>query len=121
MNASPFAKTESEAEKRYEKYESLDPFPDIQPALLNSAEIYDYVAATGMIYPFYPNELESATYPFKLLGRCVYWTDDKKTTLEVSKGDAFHLEKDSIAFLTLEPMIRLPDYIARDPGIPRAR
>ena len=50
-----FATTDQEAVARFQKYRDLDPFPSVPPTLLNSAEIADYVAATGMIYPFnYP-------------------------------------------------------------------
>ena len=49
-----------DAEEKYKKYSSRDPFPDIAPALLNSADIYNYVRETGMIYPFYPEDLSGA-------------------------------------------------------------
>jgi hypothetical protein len=48
-----FATSEAEADQKYRQYKSKDPFPNIAPALLNSADIMDYVSATGMIYPFY--------------------------------------------------------------------
>jgi hypothetical protein len=53
---SQFAQTDEEAEVRYEKFKSLDPFPEIPPALLNSADIEDYVAKTGMLFPFDPSD-----------------------------------------------------------------
>ncbi len=34
------AKTDEEAKARYEEYKSKDPFPRIQPALLNSVDIF---------------------------------------------------------------------------------
>lgn len=105
--------TDTEANERYMRYRSMDPFPEIAPALLNSADIIDYVSATGMINPFYPLELKPASYGVALEGKCVYWNGSgEKIVKLISKGDAFILEKDSIAFLTLEPYIRLPDYIA---------
>ena len=48
-----YAATDDDAAARFQKYGGIDPFPDIPPALLNSADISDYVASTGMIYPFY--------------------------------------------------------------------
>ncbi len=110
-----FAQSDEEATSRFEKYQSIDPYPEIPPALLNWADIEDYVAATGMVWPFYPNLEKSkpASYEVNLLGKCVYWdeTGDKKIKI-LKRGDEFILKRNSIAFVTLEPMFRLPDYIA---------
>lgn len=110
----PFAQTEADAEDRFKIYRSLDPFfDDIEPALLNSAHIYDYVAATGMIWPFDPEKLKSASYEVRLLGECVYWDEEgQKVVQNIKEGDQFFLKPNSIAFVTLEPMFRIPDYIA---------
>jgi len=108
-----FAQTEEEAEARFEKYKSKDPFPSIKPSLLNSADIYDYVAKTGMIFPFYQDKLKSASYEVNLLGKVIYWDDKgERQDFELKEGDEFTLEKNSIAFVTPEPTFRLPDYIA---------
>jgi len=105
--------SDKEAAARYEEYKSTDPFPDIVPALLNSADIFDYVVTTGMIHPFYPERLKSASYPVKLQGKCVYWREDgTKEVKIIEEGKDFVLEKNSIAFVTLEPRFRIADYIA---------
>src|ERR1700687_3441329 len=41
-----------DAIKAFEQFSSTDPFPYIAPALLSSRDISDYVAATGILYPF---------------------------------------------------------------------
>ncbi|PHJ61574.1 hypothetical protein VF14_09150 [Nostoc linckia z18] len=110
---SPFAPSPDEAENRFKEYKSKDPFPDILPALLNSADIYDYVAVTGMIDPFDPDKLKSASYEVNLLGKCVYYDEQGKKQVEyIQKNKEFILKPNSIAFVTVEPMFRLPDYIA---------
>lgn len=117
-----FAQRDEEAEQKYKGYKSKDPFPGISPTLLNSADIMDYVAATGMIFPFYP-ELDSddrdvrhwktASYEIRLLGKCVYWNEKgEKKVEEIGEGQEFILRRNSIAFVTLEPRFRIPDYIA---------
>lgn len=117
-----FAQSDADAKQKYKTYKSKDPFPQIAPALLNSADIMDYVAATGMIYPFYP-ELDkddrdvkywkTASYEIRLLGKCVYWDEKgKKVVDEISEGNEFILRRNSIAFVTLEPRFQIPDYIA---------
>jgi hypothetical protein len=89
MNESPqedvgvgnlFARNDEEAKHRFCIYKSKDPFPEIPPALLNSADIFDYVAKTGMIYPFEPSKekLKSASYEIDLLGCIHFWDEDKK-------------------------------------------
>jgi deoxycytidine triphosphate deaminase len=94
-------------------YSSWDPFPEIAPALLNSADISDYVRVTGMIYPFYKEKLKSASYPVAILGKLIYWDDEEKECqMDLQKGDYFTLKSNSIAFVTLEPMFRIPNYIA---------
>ena len=103
------------AQARYEKYYSKDPFPDIQSALLNSADIYNYVAATGMIFPFYPEKLSGASYEVAIGEKVVWWDEQKQEVHEedLSKpGSFFKLEPNSIAFVMLEPTFRIPDYMA---------
>ncbi len=112
-------KTLQEAERRFAKFRSTDPFPDIAPALLNTADLIEYVTATGMVFPFYPQEayLKPASYALRLMGPYVYWDgrgdgrDDRRAGV-LGLNDVFTLESDSIAFVTLEPELRLPDYIA---------
>ena len=108
-----YAHNQSEATKRFIEKRSDDPFPKIQPSLLNSADIADYVRTTGMVYPFHPDKLKTASYEVRLLGK---WTFvDKKGEVqhgELREGDRFVLKRNSIAFMTAEPLFQLPDYIA---------
>lgn len=109
----PFFENDAEAETRFERHESSDPFPNVLPALLNSADIFDYVLATGMLAPFYPTRLKSASYEAALVGPLVYWdAKGEAQHLDLHRGDPFVLEKNSIAFVTVEPKFRIPDYIA---------
>jgi deoxycytidine triphosphate deaminase len=110
-----FAATDDEAAARYHRFGSVDPFPDIESALLNSADIADYVAATGMIFPFTYNadRLKAATYEVAALGPYTYW-DEQLDRVEDSLGDGdeFTLPPNTIAFVTLEPKFRVPTYLA---------
>jgi deoxycytidine triphosphate deaminase len=114
-----FAQSDVEAAERFERHKlgENDPFPTIWPALLNSADIADYVAATGMIFPFDPNpdsgKLKSASYEIDLLGQCFYWDEKgKSNSCDLKKGKKFILRKNSIAFVSPETNFRIPDYIA---------
>jgi deoxycytidine triphosphate deaminase len=111
-----FASFEEEAEARHQKYRTLDPFPSIVPALLNGAELADYVAATGLIYPFTYNRdvLKPASYEVPLGGDYVYWDNTQGSLVEgeLKDGDEFWLNPNSLVFLTLAPMFRVPQYLA---------
>lgn len=120
-----FAKTVEESKAKFSKYKNTDPFKDIAPALLNSADISDYVRVTGMIYPFRKGDLRPATYGIRLNGKAIRWcynlTTQKfekdvlvlgtpKSTNDISVKE-FKIERNTISFVTLEPYIQLPNYI----------
>jgi deoxycytidine triphosphate deaminase len=111
----PFADSDAEAEQRYLRYADVDPFPSIPPALLNSAEIADYVSATGMIFPFDQTheKLKLASYEVDLGGPYVYWDETgARISDEIGPGEPFELKSMSIAFVSLAPMFRVPNYLA---------
>ncbi len=116
-----FATSEDEAKEKYGKFENTDPFPEIPQALLNSADIHDYVRTTGMIYPFFPENLKPASYGIRLKGEYIFWLTPNerihgwfdKLTEKDSDGDiVFTLKKNSIAFVQLESSFRFPSYLA---------
>ena len=104
----------NEAERRYSLSKSKDPFPEIAPALLNSADIHDYVVMTGMICPYEVKQLKSASYELKFCeGKIINWgQDNRKQSITVGKDDTFEIKKNSIVFVRLNTKIQLPDYIA---------
>lgn len=111
----PISSDEQLVIDKYAKYKSVDPFPDIPPALLNSADIHSYVNTIGMIYPFDKGQLKSASYAAKIAGECKYWDEEKKKfkTITLSREcDKLTLRPNAIAFVGIEPTFRLPDYIA---------
>lgn len=122
INDLNYALSNISAAKRYEKWKAKDPYPDIQPALLNSADIKAYVKKTGMIYPFYEEDLQGASYKVRIAGKILYWMYDdtslhkeppKKIVTELNCGtDSFELGPNSIAFVALEPCFRIPEYLA---------
>lgn len=127
------AKSYGEAYEAYTTWKSKDPFSKIPAALLNSADILDYVRMTGMIYPFYPDDLRGATYTVRLKGMCVYFSEDtgrepirnifcigedpsdlpnvKDNQKIYEVREALILPPNSITFVTLEPTLQVPDYL----------
>lgn len=124
-----------EAQKAYSKWKKRDPFDNVPPALLNSADIADYVRLTGMIYPFHQKDLIGATYSVRLKGLCVYYQEQTETDSpeehifcigkdaeelpnaidNLAKSyeirDKLVLEPNSITFVTLEPVFQVPNYL----------
>jgi deoxycytidine triphosphate deaminase len=117
---------DAEAATRSASWSGRDPFPEIEPALLNTADLFDYIAVTGMIHPLrvdglrVDETLKPASCGIRIGGPCAYWKYDgppdnrdlKYTQLEVGENDVLTLPPNSIVYATLAPRFRLPDYMA---------
>ena len=94
-------------------YLSTDPLPSIPPSLLSSAEIHDYARLTGMMSPFFPRALKTASYEAHIGGRFIRWNEHgNRHDQEIKRGDSCILPANSISFVQVEPTFRLPNYIA---------
>jgi deoxycytidine triphosphate deaminase len=123
-----FAASDDEAQQRFDMYRSVDPFPGIDAALLNGADLVDYIAATGMVHPFVvdPKEpdktLKPASCAIPCGGDLLFWRetyDEASGTMKQTEirqtlrtGDVLTIEPNSIAYVSLEAVFRIPDYIA---------
>ena len=102
-----------DARARYSRFQSNDPFPRIEPALLISADIFDYVQRTAMVFPFTEENLKSASYSITIGDQIIYWDESgryKSTSLKDS--DKFCVPQNSILFIKTEEYFQLPDYLA---------
>lgn len=107
------AQVEDDAKVRFSSWEHEDPFPEIPAALLNSADIWNYACATGMIHPFALDRCKSSSYSIGIGSTVIYWTDKgKRKELTLSAGETFTLHPNSIAFITTKEVFRLPAYMA---------
>lgn len=133
-NMAWFAQESRPAAERFAATQARDPFPNVPSGLLQSADVCAYARETGMLEPFDPGQLKPASYGVKLAGPYVRWDgggnqnrykvrsryreqDGDKGPSQVSgeltgDGDSVLLPKNSIVFVTLEPYVRMPDYIA---------
>lgn len=118
LDALDFPENDADAENRFLDFEHFDPFPNIPPALLNSADISKYVRVTGMVHPFErkhdKGKLKPASYEIDFLGEVHFWDDEKKVFAvhKIVPGEPFEIRKNSIVFVSVETVFRLPDYIA---------
>jgi len=112
-----FAKDDDDAKRRFEAAAKIDPLPRVAPALLNSADIEEYVKLTGMVFPFEPRpemkKLKSASYEVDFLGDLHIVDPVNGYQKVVIRADHdYRLPKNSISFLFTRATFRLPDYIA---------
>jgi deoxycytidine triphosphate deaminase len=96
------------AEDKYKDFAKIDPFPDIPDALLNSTDVIKYILTVGMIEPFNPENLDGATYTCNFSGKYKFW--DGEGIPNNGEGE-LQLRSNSIAFLEVEPMFRIPEYL----------
>lgn len=104
---------EAEEGARVRQYESLDPFPDVPPALLSSAEIEDYARVTAMVAPFSHASLKSASYAVAASGHQFIWHEDGRfQDIDLKDDGECVFPAKSISFIELRHKVRLPNYIA---------
>jgi deoxycytidine triphosphate deaminase len=107
------AQSETEAKAQYEKTAFHDPFPEILPALLNTSDVYNYVSATGMVYPFEKTNLKSASYAIRIGDTAIYWDGiGVLNQINLETGQSFRVPDNSIVFIKSKEYFRLPSYIA---------
>ena len=95
---------------------SIDPFPKIPPALLNSADITRYARAGYLVTDFDQTRLKSAAYQMRFLGTLYSWENEQDGLRETERcicpGKTYTLPKNSITYLFTEEEFHLPEYIA---------
>src|SRR5947207_1196440 len=112
-NYNVFAQSDEDAAARFAEFGEVDPLPSVQPSLLNSADISDYVRLTGMLHPFDLGGLKSGSYEAPIFGSCIWWDESgTKHDLELRDDKTLTLSPNSIAFVQVAPMFRLPSYMA---------
>jgi deoxycytidine triphosphate deaminase len=91
-----------------------DPFPSIQPALLNSADIEAYAFRESVFTPFDPKKLKSASYEIPFEGDVYFWRSGEKTVCkeELTGDKAFTVKPNEIVFVNPTVVFRLPWYLA---------
>lgn len=111
----------------------VDPFPEIDSALLNSADIDEYASKLDppLFFPYQKTEgLKPATYEIKFEGD-IYWWPDEKSFLDrwdpsyeehafetklchrkISNDDHFDIPANSIVFVSPKTYFRVPPFLA---------
>ena len=109
------AQDESEAAGRYANTKALDPFPDVPPALLNSAHIEDYVIATAMVFPYQPKRRKSASYAMRVGNRMAFYDPSRPQQTpysDLKEFGSFVLPPNSLVYVQTKELFQLPNYMA---------
>jgi deoxycytidine triphosphate deaminase len=113
IDFSIFPRDDEDAADRAKTFVDRDPLPSVPCSLLSSAEIHDYARITAMLSPFFPDALKSASYEAHVGGEFIWWDGQGlKHESVIKRGDPCILPANSITFVQVEPIFRLPNYIA---------
>ncbi len=110
--------TTNEADWSDHPFYKQDPFPEIEPALLNSADITRYVGKGCLLEAdsFDPRWMKPASYEMRFLGELYDWEDVdgrlEKRPRQIGDGECVKLYKNSISYLWTKERLRLPEYVA---------
>ena len=100
------------------RFYKQDPFPEIEPALLNSADITRYVGKGCLLEvdSFDRGRMKPASYEMRFLGELYDWEEDdgrlQKRSRKIGDGECVTLYKNSISYLWTKERLRLPEYVA---------
>ena len=105
---------------RNHQYYKVDPFAEIQPALLNSVDIKKYIVDAECLVErddFVESRLKAASYEMRFLGKLYDWnmtTDGRlqRRCRNVCCDDEITLCRNSITYLWMKEKLLLPEYIA---------
>jgi deoxycytidine triphosphate deaminase len=121
-----FPSNDGEAESRFNRWRTVDPFPDVPPALLNSADLLDYIATAGILHPFAGtvDTRDDWVKPASCAVGCTgdflrFELDAKKLELKdtpiqgtLQPSGRLWLPANTITFLQLGTVFRVPTYMA---------
>lgn len=100
------------AEKKYNDFASIDPFPQISDSLLNFIDISKYALTTGMLDPFIPEKLTGVTYTCCFSGKYArYDRNNQMETKELADGETLQIHPNSITYLEIGTYFRVPHYM----------
>ena len=100
------------------RFYKQDPLPEIEPSLLNSADIRRYVEEECLLEKdrFDPKRMKPASYEMRFLGTLYDWKVKdgrlERRHREIVEGEDVELSRNSISYLWIEEHLRLPEYIA---------
>lgn len=106
---------QNEAREKFERWKDVDPFPKIAPALLNAADIDDYMRAAAMVFPYDPSKRKTASYALSVGTEIAYWDPDEPNQApirELKSGSPVTIPPNSLVYVRTAQDFQLPNYMA---------
>jgi len=104
-----------EAREKFERWKDIDPFPKVAPALLNAADIDDYMRAAAMVFPYDPAKRKTASYALSVGTEIAYWDAEKPNQTpirELRQGAPVTIPPNSLVYVRTAQDFQLPNYMA---------
>ncbi len=98
-----------------ELWKDVDPFPDIAPSLLNSADIDDYMTAAAMVFPYDEAKRKTASYPLSVGNEIAFWDPKSPDTAPIKilePRSEVVIPSNSLIYVRTAESFQLPNYIA---------
>jgi deoxycytidine triphosphate deaminase len=107
--------SDDDAEQRFKRFKTIDPFPDVAPALLNSAHVGDYMRIVALVWPYDLGKRKAASYAMRV-GNQIAYHDPAKAAADpyrtLNDDEEFELPPNSLVYVRTKERFQLPDYIA---------
>ena len=103
------------ARAMFDRWKDVDPFPNVAPALLNAADIDDYMRATAMVFPYDSIKRKTASYALSVGTEIAYWDADKPETAPIRTlpvGAQVTIPPNSLVYVRTAQEFQLPNYMA---------
>jgi len=104
-----------EAREKFERWKDIDPFPKVAPALLNAADIDDYMRAAAMVFPYDPAKRKTASYALSVGNEIAYWDakePNQAPIRELQPGAPVMIPPNSLVYVRTAQDFQLPNYMA---------
>ncbi len=99
----------------FNRWKDVDPFPAINSALLNTADIDDYMRATSMVFPYNPAKRKTASYAIRVGMEIAFWdpaTPNTPPIRRLNDGDRITIPSNSLIYVRTRERFLLPNYMA---------
>ncbi len=101
-------------DKKYDLFKDYDPFAGrISESLLNGNDVAKYALVTGMLEPFYIEQLSGVTYSAGFSGNMYYYDEGKNDVRKKAPDEDGYYEigPNSITYLEIDTLFRVPNYM----------
>lgn len=100
---------------RFEAWKEIDPFPEIAPSLLNSADTDDYMRVAAVVHPYDAGKRKTASYPLSVGNEIAFWDAARpqdRPIRELAPDGQVVIPPNSLIYVRTAERFQLPNYMA---------